>query len=107
MTTKTIRRCYENGEGDEVIFYEGGIEIGRACTACIGDQPDAFLHGVEVEADYRNRGYGHAIVSYMIDTYGVNTLYVAITNSTAMRLYANFGFVVVGHFDADHVIMQR
>lgn len=107
MTTQTIRKYYENEEGLEIVFYDKGIKVGEACTVYFNGKPNSFLHGLEVNEQYRNNGYGSAIVVYMIDKYNVDTLYVERNNMIAISLYEKFGFKIIKSFDENFIIMRR
>lgn len=107
MTTQIVRKFYENGEGFEIIFYDKGIQVGKACTANFKGKPNSFLHGLEVNKQFRNNGYGSAIVSYMVDKYDVDTLYVASDNIIAINLYKKFEFKTIKSFDENFIIMKR
>ena len=107
MTIQTIRKNYENGEGVEVIFYDKGIKIGEACTAYFNGKPNSFLHGLEVDEQFRNNGYGSSIIKYMIDKYDADTLYVERNNMIAIELYKKFGFKIVQSFNENFIVMKR
>lgn len=107
MTTQTFKNFYEDGEGFEIVFYKNGIQVGKACTANFEGKSNNFLHGLEVYEQYRNNGYGSAIVEYMVDKYNVDTLYVANDNMIAISLYKKFGFKVIKSFDENFIIMRR
>lgn len=107
MKAQTIRKFYKDGEGVKVTFYDKGIEVGKACTVNFDGKPNSFLHGLEVYEQYRNNGYGSAIVAYMVDKYDVDILYVANDNMIAIKLYQKFGFKVIKSFNEDFVIMRR
>lgn len=107
MIIQTIKNNYENGEGIEVVFYDKGIKVGEACTAYFNGKPNSFLHGLEVDEQFRNNGYGSAIVAYMVDKYDVDILYVERNNTIAIKLYKKFGFQIVQNFNEDFIIMKR
>lgn len=107
MRTQTVKKYYEDGEGFEIIFYDKGMQIGRACTANFEGKPNSFLHGLEVDEQFRNNGYGSAIVEYMVDNYDVDTLYVTNDNMIAISIYKKFGFKVIKSFGENFIIMKR
>lgn len=107
MTTQTVRKKYENGEGFEIVFYDKGMQVGKACTANFEEKENSFLHGLEVNKQFRNNGYGSGIVAYMVDKYDVDTLYVANDNIIAIRLYEKFDFKVMKSFNENFIIMKR
>ena len=106
MTTQIVNRKYDDGVGIEVTFFDKSVTIGKACTATYNGKPNAFLHSFEVNETYRGKGYGTQILKYMIDTFNVKTLYVTKDNN-AIKLYKRFGFVTVGNFSENMLIMQR
>ena len=107
MTIQTVRKFYEDREGFEIVFYDKEMQIGKAYTANFEGKPNSFLHGLEVNKQFRNNGYGSAIVAYMVDKYDVDTLYVANDNTIAINLYKKFGFKVIKSFDENFIIMKR
>lgn len=106
LIPKTTVKHYKDGDGVEVDFYEDGVKIGTCCTCAYNRKPNAFLHGFEVVPKFRGKGYGTQILTYMIQKYDVDTLYVSKTNR-AVNLYRRFGFRVVDKFDDKFVVMQR
>lgn len=98
---------YENEYGLELTFYDNAEEVGKACTADFCGKQNSFLHGLEVSRRYRNKGYGSAILSYMVEIFDVDTLYVARENQQAIHLYKKFGFEITGNFDERNVVMKR
>ena len=107
MTIQTIKNNYENSAGVKVVFYDKGIKIGEACTVYFNGKPNSFLHGLEVNEQFRNNGYGSSIVEYMINKYDVDTLYVERRNIIAIELYKKFGFKTIQSFDENFIIMKR
>ena len=107
MTIQTIKNNYENSAGVKVVFYDKGIKIGEACTVYFNGKPNSFLHGLEVNEQFRNNGYGSSIVEYMINKYDVDTLYVERRNIIAIELYNKFGFKTIQSFDENFIIMKR
>lgn len=105
MIIQTIKRQYDDGEGLEVIFLNNDTIIGKACTVAYNNKPNSFLHNFEVNKQYRRKGFGTQILKYMIENFGVDTLYVNKDNE-AVKLYERFGFETVDTFD-DKIVMQR
>lgn len=106
LIPKTTTKHYDDGDGVEVDFYENGVKIGTACTCAYNRKPNSFLHSFEVSPKLRGKGYGTQILTYMIQKYDVDTLYVSKTNR-AISLYRRFGFRVVDKFNKDIIIMKR
>lgn len=107
MTTQTFKKFYKDGDGFEIVFYKNGMRVGKACTTNFEGKPNSFLHELEVNEQFRNNGYGSAIVEYMVNKYDVDTLYVANDNTIAISLYKKFGFKVIKSFDENFIIMRR
>lgn len=109
MKTRTTPKSYSNGAGIEVAFFENGEMIGKAYTADFLNEKNSFLHGVEVVEKFRNKGYGSAILDYMINKYDVSRLYVDCDNDIAIQLYKKFGFKVVEEFGGNlkRFVMRR
>ena len=108
MTAQIIKRQHDEGEGVEVIFFDNNIPIGAACTVALGKHNgdvNIFLHDFKVKEQYRGKGYGTQILKYMIENFGVDTLYVN-KNSEAIKLYKRFGFETVDMFN-NNLVMQR
>ncbi len=106
LTTKAVKQQYDEGMGVQVVFYDNGIEVGKACTVEYEEKPNAFLHGFVVKEHLRNKGYGTQILKYMIETYNVETLHVE-KGSKAINLYHRFGFEPIGMFGNNMIIMKR
>lgn len=84
-----------DGKSTGLIFSDSKnhTEIGVAIVNTVhNDRP--FLYNFFINPEFRNQGYGHAAMQYMIDTYGVSTLSVLSDNDVAMHLYKSFGFHV-------------
>lgn len=78
-------------------FNERKEEIGEASASAI-DTNTAFLYDVEVFPAYRGKGYGYAIVEYMMDHYPITELTVEKSNKVAISLYKKFGFTETMEF---------
>lgn len=105
LFTKVTKKQFDEGVGVEVLFYDGGVEIGRAYTVEHNNKPNSFLHNFYVKEDFRNKGYGSQMLHFMIEVYNVDTLYVD-KNSEAIRLYERCGFKKIDRFD-NMIIMYR
>lgn len=105
MTTLTVKRQYDEGDGLEVTFFDNGVVIGKACTVAYKGKPNAFLHSFKVNEQYRRKGYGTQILKYMIENFCVETLYVD-KDSEAIKLYKRFGFYTLDTIN-NMIIMQR
>lgn len=76
--------------------------VGVACVSGI-DTESPFLYNLEVYPKYRNLGYGHSIMKYLVEYGGVNILTVDEDNEKAINLYKEFGFLTTGYsFDDQH-----
>lgn len=78
-------------------FNERKEEIGEASASAI-DTNTAFLYDVEVFPAYRGKGYGYAIVEYMMEHYPITELTVEKSNKVAISLYKKFGFTKTMEF---------
>lgn len=106
LTPKEEKVTYDEGHGVEVKFYEGDEYIGKCATCDFEGVSNAFLHGFEVKAKYRGKGYGTQILKYMLRKYRCKVLYVVETNP-AIHLYERFGFKQAGKFSDKVIIMRR
>lgn len=106
LTPKEEKVAYDDGSGVEVKFYDGDEYIGKCATCEFEGVPNAFLHGFEVKAKYRGKGYGTQILKYMLRKYNCRVLYVVETNR-AVNLYKRFGFKQTGKFSNKVIIMRR
>lgn len=107
LTTKIVKKKYDDGEGVEITFYDNGVEIGECSTCSYDGKPNIFLHGLEVKKKFRGKGYGSQIMKYMIKEYGSKILYVSKNNKVAVSLYEKFGFKVTDTFDKNMLVMER
>lgn len=87
--------------GDKVEFFIGTQKIGQAKTATMIKKDD-FIHAVEVVEEHRHRGYGKAIMTFMLSHYPIKYLNVAKDNIIAQKLYEKFGFRIIGNRNVDN-----
>lgn len=77
----------------KLAFYNDSNEqIGEASISSV-DTEFGFLYDVEVFPPYRNQGYGHAIMDYVLSNYSITELTVEKSNTIAINLYKQYGFV--------------
>lgn len=61
---------------------------------------EGYILNVAVHPDHRGKGFGKALVRFLIDEFGDRlsfiTLEVRLSNTTAVSLYEGFGFEKVG-----------
>ena len=97
----------KNGIGIE--FFKNNIKIGKAsiCDDYYGEKL-SFLHDLEIEKDYRSKGYGTKLMEYLINKYNIKYLNVAEDNNVARNLYEKFGFKKTEKVKMDNnTIMDR
>lgn len=91
-------------------FYdENKHNIGEGSISSI-DTPTGFMYNIEVFKPYRGKGYGNAIVNYILTHYKVTDVTVEVGNDIAYSLYEKFGFKKVKNFKEngkDMIFMQR
>ena len=87
-------------EAHDLSFYLDGKKIADISISAV-DSDRAFLYNFEVKKDYRGKGYGTAILKYVLKNYSVNELTVNKDNIRAIDLYKRFGFKVGKEFKED------
>ena len=87
-------------EAHDLSFYLDGKKIADISISAV-DSDRAFLYNFEVKKDYRGKGYGTAILKYVLKNYSVNELTVNKDNTRAIDLYKRFGFKVGKKFKED------
>lgn len=87
-------------EAHDLSFYLDGKKIADISISAV-DSDRAFLYNFEVKKDYRGKGYGTAILKYVLKNYSVNELTVNKNNTRAIDLYKRFGFKVGKEFKED------
>lgn len=78
-------------EAHDLAFYLDNTKIADISISAV-DSNKAFLYNFEVKKSYRGKGYGSAILKYVLSHYKVNELTVAKDNEGAIKLYKRFGF---------------
>lgn len=98
-TKKTTNTNDPNSkEAVNLTFYNDNKKIGTASISGI-DIDDGFLYNVEVDPNLRGRGYGTAIMDYIMEKYVVNILTVEKSNKIAISLYKKYGFIEDGMYN--------
>ena len=87
-------------EAHDLSFYLDEKKIAEISISAV-DSDRAFLYNFEVDKDYRGKGYGTAILRYVLKNYSVNELTVDKDNTRAIDLYKRFGFKVGKEFKED------
>ena len=87
-------------EAHDLSFYLDEKKIAEISISAV-DSDRAFLYNFEVDKDYRGKGYGTAILKYVLKNYSVNELTVDKDNTRAIDLYKRFGFKVGKEFKED------
>lgn len=99
-----------SSRGVKLTFFDThGNNVGEASISSV-DTPTGFLYDVEVFEKCRGKGYGNAIMQYVLDHYKVTELTVEKGNTIAMSLYKKFGFSKKMDFKEngkDMIDMQR
>lgn len=85
-----VSATYTVDDGTEYMYTArvGGVDVGGA-SVIVYDDGDAYVERVDIDAGYRNRGYGTAMLKQFAARYG--TVYLAPDNDGARRLYARLG----------------
>lgn len=96
LTTKVEKTKVDEGDALKITFFDGNKKIGTASVCPFNGEKTSFIYNVEVEKNLRGKGYGTAIMEYMIDKYDVKYLNVERKNEIAQNLYKKFGFVSTG-----------
>lgn len=103
----TVRRTKTKNENDPVSseavkldFYLNKEHIAEASISAV-DTDKGFLYDLEVFKKYRGKGYGTAILKYVLSHYKVNELTVDKSNTKAIKLYKRFGFKTGVEFKED------
>lgn len=92
ITNTTNPNDPESQEAVDIKFTnDAGEQIGEASVSAV-DTDHAFLYNVEVFEAYRGNGYGKAIIEYCLSHYRITELTVEPTNTTAIKLYEQYGF---------------
>lgn len=84
-----------NGVAHLVIAEETG------CPAAFMGVAGGCLEMLFVEAGYRGRGYGKALLQYDMERYGVDSLTVNEQNPQAVGFYTHMGFQTVRRSETD------
>ena len=84
----------------DLTFYLDGKKIAEISISAV-DTNKAFLYNFEVNSKYRGKGYGTAILKYVLSHYKVNELTVDKSNTKAIKLYKRFGFKTGVEFKED------
>lgn len=78
-------------EAHDLAFYLDGKKLADISISAV-DSNKAFLYNFEVSNSQRGKGYGTAILKWIMKNYKVNELTVDKTNTKAIKLYERFGF---------------
>lgn len=96
--TLTIKRKVSENPNDPVSklahnlsFYLDDKKIANISISAV-DSKKAFLYNFDVVSKYQGKGYGTAILKYVLSHYKVNELTVDKSNTRAIKLYKRFGF---------------
>lgn len=84
----------------DLTFYLDGKKIAEISISAV-DSNKAFLYNFGVNSKYRGKGYGTAILKYVLSHYKVNELTVDKSNTKAIKLYKRFGFKTGVEFKED------
>lgn len=87
-------------EAHDLAFYLDNTKIADISISAV-DSNKAFLYNFEVKKSYRGKGYGSAILKYVLNHYKVNELTVDKSNTRAIKLYKRFGFKTGIEFKED------
>ncbi len=94
-----IRSLAESGSDSFLVAIEGNKAVGYVSALIHGK--DAHVASIAVLKDYRRRGIGRALMSYLIKslkTRHVRTVSLEVrkSNTSAIRFYESIGFERVG-----------
>ena len=78
----------ENELYREIELFCGDIKIGEAEV----DLKNHMLARLVIFEPYQNHGYGTNAVKMLVETYGLNVLWVNADNSRAIHVYEKCGF---------------
>lgn len=91
--------------------FDGGVLVGTASALQrIGEKRKhrAELHGVYVVSDYRGRGLGRDVLSFLLDYLSSDFLQVELSvyveNAAAIHLYESLGFKSYGIRPRVHIV---
>lgn len=87
-------------EAHDLAFYLDNTKIADISISAVNSNK-AFLYNFEVKKSYRGKGYGSAILKYVLSHYKVNELTVDKSNTRAIKLYKRFGFKTGIEFKED------
>jgi len=116
-TREIFLREISNRSGRAIVFRIGADIVGYLCYWMVMDE--AHIHTIALHPDYRKRGYGKAIMSYLDSAClqgGLKKiiLEVARRNLTARNLYKRCGFQSIGFrrryytsVNDDALVMQK
>lgn len=80
----------ENELYQELHLYDGDIKIGEAEV----DIKGKMLSRLSISEPYQNKGYGIKIVKQLTEQYGLNCLWVNISNKRAIHVYEKCGYKI-------------
>lgn len=84
----------------DLTFYLDGKMLAQISISAVNSKK-AFLYNFEVVESHRGKGYGTAILKWVIKNYKVNELTVDKDNARAIDLYKKFGFKIGKEFKED------
>lgn len=86
--------------GTKIIRFDFSDGKNRVGTVGIFDWWDGrYIEGLEVTDEYKGSGLSHALVDFAVSKLGADSVSVEKSNSIAMRIYEEKGFVPVDHDD--------
>lgn len=101
---RTLRKQIERGPS--WVCYQDEELVGYLIGAKTDGLLDILRFGVRFE--HRRKGLGSALVEIALEENRSAMLTVRKTNIGAIRLYKNYGFLIVGHLvDAEDWLMKR
>ncbi|OTA18143.1 ribosomal-protein-S18-alanine acetyltransferase [Xenorhabdus beddingii] len=91
-------KTFYSNQGERYLNYKITLNdqiIGFAITHYVMDE--ATLFNIAIHPEYQSRGYGRALLNYLIDILPekqINTLWLEVrrSNQSAIRLYEDLGF---------------
>lgn len=84
----------------DLTFYLDGKMLAQISISAVNSKK-AFLYNFEVVESHRGKGYGTAILKWVMKNYKVNELTVDKDNARAIDLYKKFGFKIGKEFKED------